>query len=579
MPIFDDFLRMFEDETPTDVSDDDVRGFIESELKIIDKDTNRVIPFRFNAIQEQYWRERTPSDYILKYRKGGFSTLTMAEYFARAVLLENQQVVFLAHREESTHLIFQTMHRFEQNLSPRWKEMLHGGRKSAQVRSKNELRFPNGSQIIAMSGASPDALRGLTPTMVHVSELAFWKSEWVDESFSSILGSLPPTGLIRVETTPSGAGSFAYEEWHHALDHDSRFKPFFYAWWDDPTNRVKEAVTWDELTPLSEDEGKLIRVFRLTPPQIAWRRDRRKEQKQKFKREYPEDSESCWSRSGSTVFDMEQVLACFGGHEPQIEQEQGFTIFQDPQPGHSYVIGVDPAGGNEQGDFSAMIGIDEETGEEVFEFYDRIPIHEFAERAYEVGMRYGEAMLAVERNNHGFAVLQYLTLTKPYPYLYEDDDGKLGIMTTAKSKNIMISKVNEYLWDGDLALKGRTLYRHLSGYAYDDRQRAGATGNGHDDLVSALLCAVFGMSRLHPKSKEEIKETPRPPLPRQPALDTDNAMEWAMSAFHQQIGFAGSVGNTKKMGCPHCGYPDSRLINGIWTCERCGEGVGAYAGF
>ncbi len=578
MGYLDSLERIVVSQRDLEITDDDVRVFIEQELKIIDKDSNRVIPFHFNAIQDRYWQEKTASDYILKYRKGGFSTLTMAEYFARAVLLDNQQVVFLAHREESTHLIFQTMHRFYQNLSPALKERLNPGRKNAQVRAKNELRFAgNGSQIIAMSGASPDALRGLTPTMCHISELAFWKPEWVEESVSSILGALPPRGLIRIETTPSGAGSYAYEEWHRSIEGDSRFQALFYAWWDDPTNTIREDVSYEDIFPLNEEEERLMVRHSLTPAQLAWRRERRREQQKKFKREYPEDSETCWSRSGSTVFDMEQVAFAFGGHEPNTDQEPGMHVFVEPQPGHTYVIGVDPAGGNENGDFSAMVGMDEETGEEVFEYYDRIPIANFGELAHEWGMRYGEACLAIERNNHGHAIIQYLTLTHPYSYLYEDDDGHFGLLTTTKSKTWMISKLDEFLWDNDLRLHGRALYRQLASYVYDDRQKAEASGKGHDDLVSALLCASFAMSRNHPKSKAAIEPTPAAPRINAPRIDDAQANDWAMAGFHAQLGFDVPSGSLPKIACNACGYPHARLVGSTWTCEKCGERMSDYA--
>lgn len=565
--LLDYFESDFEEDA---ITDDMIRNFIETELKIRDKETNRIIPFHFNPIQNVYWAHRTDNDYILKYRKGGFSTLTMAEYFTRAVLIPNQQIILLAHRQESTNLIFQTMHLFYKNLSEKWLNKITAG-KGAHVQSKNELRFKgNDSQIIALTGASQDTMRGLTPTCVHISEIAFWKPEWVDEATSSVLGSIPPNGVVRMETTPSGAGSWAYEEWQHAVVGDSRFVPHFFAWWDDTTNRIK-GVKLEDLGSLNEREQQLVREWHIDAEQLAWRRAKEREQRGKFKREFPEDSETCWLRSGSTVFDMEKVTSCYGGIEPKEDNPVGLTVYKQPDPTHTYVIGADPAEGNEDGDFSAAIGIDEQTGEQVFEYYHRLPIHDFGEVLYNLGMRYNEACLSIERNNHGHAVIQYLELVHPYPYLFVEDDGKVGIQTTQASKSILISILDRFFWEAGLVLHGRMLFRQLSSYVYDDHKKAGASGNGHDDLVSSLLCASFAFITNHPRSKEPKQLPPeRPSAPPTPVIDVGSAAQLANKLMHYQSGIPMEY---PKVGCHECGCTYSILVNGMWVCEQCRKEV------
>ena len=560
----------FDVESKAPPDDAALLGFMRRELKIIDKDTNRIIPFVLNPIQMAYWPNRTPADYILKYRKGGFSTLTMAEFFARAAMMDNQQVVFLAHREESTTLIFQTMHRFYDHLSPEWKDRLNGGKK-AQVQSKRELKFArNGSQIIAMTAASPDALRGLTPTMCHLSESAFWNPEWAEESASSIMAALPPGGIIRLESTPSIAGSYAYDEWSHAMSGDSKFKPHFFAWWDDPTNRV-DGIADSALGFLTPEEEALSAAHDLSAEQIAWRREKKKEQRQKFTREYPENPESCWTRSGGTVFDMSAVLEVFGRVEPRTLSEPGFHEFKAPEQGHSYILGVDTASGVQDGDFSGIVAIDDETGEEVFEFFDRLPIHEFGERIYELGRRYGDATLSIERNNHGHALIQYLTMVHPYPNMLEDDDGGIGLTTTQKSKALMISNLDELFWESELSLHGPALYRQLRSYVYDDHKKASAPKGQHDDLVSSLLCASWALVQIHPRDKAQAEERPKDTVhrvqPQAERMDEDFAKQWSTRLFLGQMGIPDT--QLPSLRCQHCGHTGQILINGVWACENC----------
>lgn len=550
-----------------EVTDDTVRSFIENELHILDKGTQKVIPFHFNAIQDRYWKEKSNNDYILKYRKGGFSTLTMAEYFARAVLIPNQQIVLIAHRQESTNLIFSAMHLFYNRLSLQWRQKINGKSANAQIQSRSELGFrQNESRILALTAASPDSLRGQTPTCVHMSEIAFWKPEVVEEAVSSILGSIPPDGFARMETTPSSAGTWAYDEWSRAQDRESKFLPIFYAWWDDPTNQIP-GMTWDRMDMPSQDELALIDAYHLSPEQIAWRRLKMKEQRERFKREYPENSETCWLRSGSTVFDMEVVTECFGGIEPHHFTEPGLVTFSPPKPGHSYIFGVDPAGNKEKGDYSAIVALDEETGEEVFEFYDRVPLHVFAEFVHKKGMEYGEAVLSIERNNHGAAVLQYLILNNPYPFLLADLDDKLGILTTLKSKTSMISILDQYFHERSLQLRGTALFRHLASFVYNEKNQAKAAGGAHDDLVSALLLAVYGMSRMHPKSSAPILLPPEPPPPTFiPSFRIEDAVQTSVQNFFGQF-----IPQNEKtvFGCAHCGHPTLVLYNGVWVCGKC----------
>ena len=572
----------------TDVTDDEVRKFIENELFIKDKMTNRIIPFKFNSIQDVYWKQKSPFDYILKYRKGGFSTLTMAEYFARAVLLPDQQVVFLAHRKESVSIIFQTMHIFYQRLSDEWKERINGKRRSAQVQAKNELRFSkNGSQIIAMTGASPDAMRGMTPSMVHMSELAFWRAESVEESVSSILGSIPPNGRARIETTPSSAGTWAYQEWQRAAHNESQFNPRFYTWWDDPWNCLK-GVSWTDLGRLSEREQQLVEAYNLSSEQIAWRRKYQKAQGTKFIREYPEDAETCWVRSGSTVFDMDVVIRNYGGVEPNEEQMPGLTVHKKPEIGHAYIIGADPAGNTEDGDFSAAVCFDEDTGEEMFSYYNRLPIHDFGSLLHRLGEEYNQALISPERNNHGHAVVQYLTMTEPYDNLSVDEDGKVGIQTTPKSKTKMIANLDEYLWHDGLQLKSRELFRELAAYVYDERMRANA-GIGHDDLVSATLVAIWTLQQMSPRDWDQgtgavvpqPKQIALPPPPQMPAtIDENEALKYSVMQMmvtsglpFQNVGgslFGDQGLQYPKVGCPTCGSTTSTMKNGFWTCDGCG---------
>ena len=92
----------------------------------------------------------------------------------------------------------------------------------------------------------------------------------------------------------------------------------------------------------------------LTSAQIAWRRIKRAQLRGLAVQEYAEDAVSCFRTSGECVFDLEaidQALQTCG--EPwESRDNQRLELWFPPQPGKEYILGVDPAGGGSEGDYS-----------------------------------------------------------------------------------------------------------------------------------------------------------------------------------------------------------------------------------
>ena len=114
-----------------------------------------------------------------------------------------------------------------------------------------------------------------------------------------------------------------------------------------------------------------------------------------------------------------------------------------PEPGRQYVIGVDPAGGGIDGDYSCAEVIDWETGAQCAELHGHFPMKELARELVRIGEAYNKALLAVERNNHGNGVLAHLDNLN-YLKVYKQAEQE-GWWTSAKSKPRLVENMSAML--------------------------------------------------------------------------------------------------------------------------------------
>ena len=134
-----------------------------------------------------------------------------------------------------------------------------------------------------------------------------------------------------------------------------------------------------------------------------------------------------------------------------------------------YVVAVDTAGGGDDGDFAAVQVVELGTGLQCAELQERLTPAELARVTAELGRLYRgdageEALVAVERNNHGAAVLAYLETAERYGRLYRQG-GQAGWLTSAASKPEMVARLGVLLRDSPARVL-RRLWR-----AVDDRGR------------------------------------------------------------------------------------------------------------
>ena len=160
-----------------------------------------------------------------------------------------------------------------------------------------------------------------------------------------------------------------------------------------------------------------------------------------------------------------------------------------PEAGRKYVVAVDPAGGGSEGDYTAMEVIDMETGLQCAELEEHLPPLETAAVAADLARQYNGALLAVERNNHGFGVLAHLVGIHRYERLYRDGNGD-GFLTSTLSRTQMVSRMGNVLVQNPEAFRSERLLLQCRGFVRQKGGQSGASAGEHDDCVLAMAIAL-----------------------------------------------------------------------------------------
>jgi hypothetical protein len=294
-----------------------------------------------------------------------------------------------------------------------------------------------------------------------------------------------PHGELVLESTPNGAYGYFYDQWRHA--EETGMVRHFFPWWLESAY-VGHPVPEDEWTfeERALAEGNLLR-----PEQIGFRRYLHMKFRKIAAQEYAENAEACFLASGDCVFDLDCIARRAGQvHEaPEIRCNGQLWIWYPPQPGRTYLLGVDPAGGGTDGDYSAVQVVEQRSGLQCAELRGHITPRELAKHCAELAKEYNQALLVVERNNHGMAVLAYLSTIERYPSIYEEH-GQSGRLTTAVTRPAMIALLGVALANAPEIFSSSRLLAECRTFVRQNDGRTGAASGVHDDCLMAMAIAL-----------------------------------------------------------------------------------------
>jgi hypothetical protein len=231
--------------------------------------------------------------------------------------------------------------------------------------------------------------------------------------------------------------------------------------------------------------------YGLTAEQIAFRREVRANFGNHAAEEYAEDAESCFLASGDCVFDVETVQERLRLPLQAIDQTDNgrLMVFFPPAKEKEYIIGVDPAGGGAAGDYSVAQVIDRSTGMQCAELRGHFTPQETAARVAMLARKYNQAVVAVERNNHGHGVLAYLASDCADVNVYHQR-GQAGWLTSAVSRPRMLENFAAVLANAPFLFASPRLLEECKTFVRRTDGSSAAANGAHDDTVMAMAVAL-----------------------------------------------------------------------------------------
>lgn len=452
---------------PPDIRRIPFRKYAELALRVKKREGGMMVPLRLKPVQQRiddvidgfHARGRTARVVVDKSRRLGTSTYVAGRFSHRVFTAAYQRGVVIAHRGPDAKQIFGIYERMYDHLPGVIKPTRSGGK--GQL-----LAFPTMySQIEVGSAETVNFGRGSDAQLVHISEAAYAKD------MAALMSAIMPgvasvgDGIVVLESTANGPGTWWHQMWRDSEDGVSGFVPLFFAWFEDPDHRLPEAIPDEDWT---EEEQSWHEQWGVDGFQIAWLRDRQevdcRGRDDVRRREYPCTSSESFTNVGESAWEPEEVLAVYERREPVFRGMIGdnglypdpdghLVIWEFPQDRAEYVIGADPAGGlrEREGDLSvaSVFRAGRKPGQwpvQVAEWAGHQDPITFAKTLTLLGHFYRRALLACEVTGLGIGTESALQRTYYYPRLhrwirpdqYKSKSDTWGWQTTPNSKDQMM---------------------------------------------------------------------------------------------------------------------------------------------
>jgi hypothetical protein len=456
---------------------------------------------------------------LLGYRQGGKSLTAELCGYVKTAYSPGYDAVCIADNRERAEYLHQRVH----YCHKRWPEIIRTG--TISTREVRQLTFENevGGKMRVLTGDGDAVGIGQSPDFFHGSELAYWRS--AAEQYSLIYPSMinRDHALMILECTPCPMDAPSAEWWmdkcRDAQRGHGRDLYAFFPFWDGKLNQRP----WPTGAQMHKEELQLMELYGgkgLTKENLAFRRlmmdtdPKIRRNPDLFKVYYPFDDVTCWLASAGGV--IHPSLLKRHHARKLIPWQPPYMEYEPPEAGATYVIGVDPAGyaARDHAAFQVLKCYDREwTQVAVYAaITDPIP---FTRKLLQVAERYNHALVGVESNGVGAAVIALLQ-DAGLKNLYHEKAYKPGIAATSKSINEMLSWLQDALKD-ELILHDADTVAQLTSYRHDKSTERTATsealrrdgaGRGrrerhHWDKISALQIAVTLARRAPTRHKRE----------------------------------------------------------------------------
>lgn len=431
--------------------------------KIINKD-KQLVQFNLNPAQADFLKNREARNICLKSRQLGFTTLSIIDMLDDILWNPNFHALFLSYDDPSALDIFDT------KVVLAWDHFLFKKFFQVDTDRANKIKVGFGDGTFSSISVKSSGRAG-TYNRVHISEFGRICYKYPAKAYEILTGTIPSVplgGTLDIESTAeTDYGHFYdmfWEAWNRPLGRPLRpteLKAHFYNWqWD--TAEIEKITEPDSEIPsdfrdyqkqhnekAAKYPGKFLPIndIQLTYWFYKWIQAKR-DWKFLFTN-YPTTPEEAFVSSGSKLFALEKVDQLSESLQAGTDYN-GWTIYDDYISGHQYAIAADPSEGVGQDSCAAVVWDFTPVRPRVVATYsnNKIAPDIFAFELKTLGARYGFCLIAVERNNHGFATLTRLKDIYPTGMIYR----------TIKEGGIYEKESDKYGWDTNLATKPKMFY-------------------------------------------------------------------------------------------------------------------------
>ena len=228
------------------------------------------------------------------------------------------------------------------------------------------------------------------------------------------------------------------------------------------------------------------------------------ETKNMSKRQIAQEYECNFNTSGETVIDGDDIQRLKKNvRDPKYRTgvDRNYWIWEECKPENTYLLVADVSRGD-GADFSVFHVIKLETLEIIAEYQGKVTPDLFSEIVCNAGREYGNAMVVVENNSVGFAVLDKLK-DKVYPNIYHSiksshdyidqyqaetaTNAIAGFTTSLKTRPLIVAKFEEFIRNNLLTIYSKRLINELDTFIWRHGKPEAQRGY-NDDLIMA--CAI-----------------------------------------------------------------------------------------
>lgn len=300
----------------------------------------------------------------------------------------------------------------------------------------------DGAQFTRLLAGGKGQARSWTYNDIHATEMAHWARATSaandegdlsadEEAFASALATKhDPDGHVIVESTGNGPSGLFFKLYETSQRKGSGWAFVFVPWTSvrryslDLTDHQCKALEAD----LTDEEKDLIRRYRLTLGQVAWRRWKMADQQLSplaFRRNYPITSKEPFLLDENAWFNLEALNFQLTTAEQAgllVFPEGDLYVWEDYDPDRCYVMGGDPSGGtgNDEACFTVF-------SDDLVQVAMWVSAHRDegaqALEASRLGGMYGSPLAVIESNKYGAKVIELLA-SMGGVRLWKDPQGK-----------------------------------------------------------------------------------------------------------------------------------------------------------